>query len=292
MIHPELDGRVALATDAAGEAVGYVRPWNEYMLVVSLALRQAGAVRAQAVAPFWLDPDRAPRAAYRGIETLTDREGFFAPAFWVQQQFYFNPDYAGSEGFVRLFRNQRRADALYCAGVLRQNYRHGLTAGVVPSGYRADRIQDHENVFSPSAVGGWADVDTLLEFLQDQPPETDVRNRYGMRRVSSQIAIWVPADAGLVDHLFLLFGLVEARRPGFFRERLAFGAEGRRPTLRLVPEPGGQAALTWESELPGFVLQASDTLAPDRWTNLTEDAGGLLTVPLTGPARFFRLHRP
>lgn len=292
MIHPELDGRVALATDAAGDAVGYVRPWNEYMLVVSLALRQPGAVRAQAVAPFWLDPDRAPKAAYRGNDTLTDREGFFAPAFWVQQQFYFNPDYAASEGFVRLFWNHQRADALYCAGVLRQNYRHGLTAGVVPSGYRADRIQDHENVFSPSAVGGWADVDGLMEFLQDQPPEGDVRNRYGMRRVSSRNAAWVPADAGLVDHLFLLFGLVEARRPGFHRQRLDFGSIVERPALRVVPESDGQASLSWSPELPGFVLQAADMLMPDRWTNLTGSVEPPVTISLSGPARFFRLHRP
>jgi hypothetical protein len=115
MIHPSLDGRVALATDAAGQAVGNVQPWNEYMLIVSLALRQAGATRAPLVADRWLNPAVAPKTAYRGIPTLTDRAGTFAPAFWVQQQYFFNPDFAGNLAFVEYFQNHRRADALYCA---------------------------------------------------------------------------------------------------------------------------------------------------------------------------------
>jgi hypothetical protein len=31
---------------------------------------------------------------------------------------------------------------------------------------------------------------------------------------------WIPPDAGLVDHLFLLFGLVESLEPNFFADRM------------------------------------------------------------------------
>jgi hypothetical protein len=36
---------------------------------------------------------------------------------------------------------------------------------------------------------------------------------------------WVPYDAGLVDHLFLMFGLMESIQPLFFKQRLPFQAD-------------------------------------------------------------------
>lgn len=222
-IHPSLDGRVFLATDAAGnEEFGSVPPWNEYMIIVSLALRQTNNARATAVAPLWLDPGNVPTIAFRGIPTLTDNLGSYAPAFWVQQQHFFNPDFAGSGGFETFFYNQQQADALYCAFNLGQHYRHGLTAGVDPTGYFADRIFNHHNVYSPSAVAGWGDVNTLLEFLWDQPPGSDARYRYGAARVSSTQPDWIPHDAALVDHLFLMYGLMESIEPSFFKARHPF----------------------------------------------------------------------
>jgi hypothetical protein len=58
--------------------------------------------------------------------------------------------------------------------------------------------------------------------VQDQPPNSDPRFRYGLTRVSSANPSWVPADAGLVDHLFLFFGLAESLDPLFFRQRQPF----------------------------------------------------------------------
>lgn len=220
-IHPALDGRVYLAMNASGgELFGSVTPWNEYMLIISLALRQPNHARAQAVAPLWLDPANAPKIAFQGIYTLTDNVSAFAPAFWAHQQHYFNADFATNAGFETYMRNQQRADALYCAWNLNQKYRYGLTAGVDPTGYFADRIYAHHNVFAPEAVGAWLDLDTLLEFAYDQPPSSDVRFRYGLTRVSSTYPTWVPSDAGLVDHTFLMFGLMETIEPLFFTARL------------------------------------------------------------------------
>jgi len=205
-----------------GGLFGALPPWNEYMLVVSLALREVDNARALAVAPLWLEADNAPSIGYRGIPTLTDNPWAFAPAFWVQQQHFFNTDFASDPGFEGFFRNQRQADALYCAADLGQTYRYGLTAGVSPSGYTVDRIYSHHNVFAPEAVAGWADLDTLLEFVQDQPPPSDPRFRYGLTRVCSSSPGWIPYDAALVDHLFLMFGLVESSEPLFFKARLPF----------------------------------------------------------------------
>ncbi len=214
------DGGVWLGMAAGGGgSFGNVQPWNEYMLVVSLALREASHPRATAAAPRWLNPGAAPTISYAGLPTLTDDLVQFAPAFWVQQAHFFNADFSTSSGFERLMDNHRRADQLYCATGVGQPYRFGLTAGVSPGDYTVDRIFNHHNVYSPEAVGGWADLWTLMEFLEAQPPASDARLRYGATRVSSQQPAWLPTDAGLVDHTFLMFGLMEARDPLFFKQR-------------------------------------------------------------------------
>jgi hypothetical protein len=48
----------------------------------------------------------------------------------------------------------------------------------------------------------------------------DPRYKYGLVRVSAEDSDWIPPDAGLVDHLFLLFGLVESLAPDFFADRV------------------------------------------------------------------------
>ena len=222
-IHPSLDGRVYLGMAPWGGGLpGELGPWNEYMLVFSLALREPDNARALATAHHWLDPESVPTIAYHGIPTVTDHPTRFASAFWVQQQHFFNADFASNAGFETFFANHHQADALYCAFELQQDYRYGLTAGASPGGYVADRIYDHTNVFSPEAVAGWGDMGTMLEFLEDQPPWSDPRFRYGLTRVWSLDADWVPYDSGLVDHLYLMFGLVESINPLFFKQRQPF----------------------------------------------------------------------
>lgn len=225
-IHPALDGRVYVAmNEQGGELYGSLTPWNEYMIIVSLALRQPWAVRAPVIAPLWLDAYNVPQISFQGIPTLTDSWSSFAPAFWVHQQHFFNPDFATDAAFEHFFRNHQLADGLYCAMTLGQPYRYGLTAGVNPTGYFADRIYSHHYVFAPEAVVAWGDLDTMLEFAYDQPPGSDPRFRYGLTRVSATAPDWVPYDAGLVDHLFLMFGLMESIEPLFFKQRLPFQAD-------------------------------------------------------------------
>ena len=124
----------------------------------------------------------------------------------------------------RFLKTSEQADQQYSADVLDEAFRYGLTAGLVPSPevYHADRIGDHPHeVFSPEAVAAWGDMETLLDFYNAQVlSANDPRYKYGMVRVSGEQPNWIPADAGLVDHLFLLFGLVESLNPNFFADRV------------------------------------------------------------------------
>ena len=227
-IHPSLNGRIYLDMTKAGGggSSGTVGSWNEFMLVESLALREANNSRALAVKHRWLDTDFIPKKSYAGIPTLTDNPSVFAPAFWVQQMQFFNGDFRHSVDFQTFFRNHQQADQRFSANVppvgLGEEFRYGLTAGVSPQGYSADSISHHpNNVFSPEAVAAWGDMDTLLEFYAAQVfPSNDPRYKYGMVRVSATQPNWIPPDAGLVDHLFLLFGLVESLDPDFFANRV------------------------------------------------------------------------
>lgn len=224
-IHPTLNGRIFLDMGkAGGGSGGTVAPWNEFMLVESLALRETNNSRALAVKHRWLDSDFIPKKPYAGIPTLTDNVNSFASGFWVQQMHFFNGDFNDSTDFETFFDNQRQADEQYSQDALAQAFRYGLTAGLVPSPevYHADRILDHpHDVFSPEAVAAWGDMDTLLDFYNAQVlPTNDPRYKYGLVRVSGEQPNWIPADAGLVDHLFLLFGLVESLEPDFFADRV------------------------------------------------------------------------
>lgn len=223
-IHPSLHGGIYLdMTKAGGGAGGTVQPWNEFMLVESLALRQSNNDRALAVKDLWLDVDNLPKRSYQGIPTLTDNPASYAPAFWVQQMHFFNGDFRHSAEFETFFANQQQADQLYSSNVLGESFRYGLTAGLVPSPvvYHADRIGNHPyDVFSPEAVAAWGDMDTFLDFYDSQFPTTDPRYQYGLVRESAAQPAWVPPDTGLVDHLFLLLGLVESLDANFFAERV------------------------------------------------------------------------
>ncbi|MGD9635042.1 MAG: dockerin type I domain-containing protein [Pirellulales bacterium] len=223
-IHPNLNGRIFLDMGKAGGGVGgTVTNWNEFMLVESLALREENNDRALAIKHRWLDTDFIPKRSYAGTPTLTDSASSFASGFWVQQMHFFNGDFRHSADFEQFFLNQRDADKAYSAQALGEDFRYGLTAGLVPSPevYHADRIFDHpHNVFSPEAVAGWGDMETLLQFYNQQIPTSNAAYQLGMVRVSAEQPNWKPADAGLVDHLFLLFGLVESLDPNFFADRM------------------------------------------------------------------------
>ncbi len=61
------------------------------------------------------------------------------------------------------------------------------------------------------------------------------------------------------------------------------------PLLTIVLAGPGQATISWTPATPGFVLQTSASLSPPAWTNAPSGALNPVTVPATGPARFYRL---
>ncbi len=224
-IDPNLGGGIYLdMTKAGGGGGGEVHPFNEYALVESLALRETNNQRALAVKHLWFDSDFLPKKNFGAYSTLTDNVNSYAPAFWVQDMHFLDGDFRQNPLLEAYFTSQQQADKQYSSVVLGQAYRYGLTAGVSPAGYQVDTIgNDPASVFSPEAVAAWGDMSTLLSFYNQQIPSSDPRYRYGMVRVSAQQPTWIPTDAGLVDHMFLLFGLVESLDPNFFTNYMIQG---------------------------------------------------------------------
>jgi hypothetical protein len=64
------------------------------------------------------------------------------------------------------------------------------------------------------------------------------------------------------------------------------------PRLLLSPAGPGQATLTWSPEPSGYYLQTSDSLASPLWSNAPSGTNHPVTIPTTGPIRFYRLFHP
>lgn len=64
------------------------------------------------------------------------------------------------------------------------------------------------------------------------------------------------------------------------------------PLLSIVPAPAGHATISWAPATPGFVLQENSGLAANGWINSSSGATNPVVVPLTSPAKFYRLNQP
>jgi hypothetical protein len=290
-IHPNLGGGIYLTMNQNGGGLGgTLSPWNEFMLVESLALRETNNARAMAIKHRWLDVDNLPKR----FGTLTDNPSNFAPAFWVHQMHFFNGDFRHSEEFEAYFDAHQEVDKLYSSGNLQELFRYGLTAGVSPQGYHADRIGNHpNNVFSPEAVAAWGDMDAFLQFYNSQFPTADPRFKYGLVRESATQPNWVPNDAGLVDHLFLLFGLVESLDANFFSDRVIpapadgdFDFDGDVDGRDFLawqqgksPEPLSAADLMlWKAHFGGNSLAAASGAVPEPASAATSVLGAISLI--------------
>src|SRR4051812_6384105 len=124
-IDPGLNGFVYLdMTKAGGGGGGVVRPFNEYALVETLALREANNQRALAVKHLWFDPDFIPKKNFGAYTTLTDNASTFAPAFWVQDMQFFSGDFRDNPAMEAYFTAQQQADKLYSSSTLGQSFRY------------------------------------------------------------------------------------------------------------------------------------------------------------------------
>lgn len=64
------------------------------------------------------------------------------------------------------------------------------------------------------------------------------------------------------------------------------------PTLHLTNAAPGSVTIWWTPPTPGFTLQSTDGLGPMNWINAPSGTDNPVTVPVTPPARFYRLFKP
>jgi hypothetical protein len=78
---------------------------------------------------------------------------------------------------------------------------------------------------------------------------------------------------------------------GFWVLPTAVQAAGA-PTLKIVAAASNQATISWTPSTTNYVLQENFSLATTNWINSVSGATNPITVPATGPAKFYRLFRP
>jgi hypothetical protein len=59
-----------------------------------------------------------------------------------------------------------------------------------------------------------------------------------------------------------------------------------------IRRSGPNILLSWSPAVPGFVLQASDSLGSADWTNIPTGGMNPVSVPINGERRFYRLATP
>ena len=64
------------------------------------------------------------------------------------------------------------------------------------------------------------------------------------------------------------------------------------PTLTIAPAASGLAFLSWTPNTPGYVLQEALNLSSPSWSNAPSGSSNPTLVPVTTPAKFYRLFKP
>lgn len=64
------------------------------------------------------------------------------------------------------------------------------------------------------------------------------------------------------------------------------------PRLDFTAITPNQIRISWQPNLPGWVLQESPSLSPEDWVNSPANVTNGATVSIDGKRRFYRLARP
>ena len=64
------------------------------------------------------------------------------------------------------------------------------------------------------------------------------------------------------------------------------------PTLTIARASPGLATVSWTPATAGFVLQENFNLGTPNWTNSPSGTTNPITVPASGPVKYYRLHKP
>jgi hypothetical protein len=62
------------------------------------------------------------------------------------------------------------------------------------------------------------------------------------------------------------------------------------PPILFSQSSGNSVIISWWPEAPGFGLEATDHLTWPAWSPVAGSSP--VTIPMTGPARFYRLKKP
>jgi len=62
-------------------------------------------------------------------------------------------------------------------------------------------------------------------------------------------------------------------------------------TLSITPSSPGSTTISWEPDIPGYVLQETQTLSSN-WVDSASGSTNPVVVPVTTPAMFYRLAKP
>ena len=255
-------GEVYLEMGADGYGMGGVtRPFNEYMIVVHLAMladRGSNGIGTQAWNT-WTNLDQFATANYWGYQLLTDSptgEAFLSD-FTIQFPYYY-VNWATRNGtYINYMRNAMNADRRYYRNIsdlypARQPNEWGLGAGSNDGGYHADAINNHpQRIVSPHIMGGFLPLDrTIRRDLRTMlsqnkgnytlPDGTPLIWRYSLDNPD-----WRANDVQGIDYSTMLYGLAHSYLgSNFFRTYNNF----------TIPSPG--AGITESND--GDLVQLND----------------------------------
>jgi len=107
-------------------------------------------------------------------------------------------------------------------------------------------------------------------------------------------------DLAQIDRVFFRAGGVSSSPQKEVSDELRVGFTWASVTASLIPkltiQASGSVLLRWQTNAPGFGLEATVALSPGTWTGITNGVATIgtnysVTVPITNASRYFRLRR-
>ena len=152
---------------------------------------------------------------------------------------------------------------------------------------KADAIAEVFNLFNHDNFGGYVTISGTLVTVEEW--NTFRIYIYDISRPTPGVAVatfpytvWATAISGRT----LFLGANSSRE-------VVYVYSPTEPGLTIAAAGSNSATISWTPvDWPDFVLQYSDTLAPDSWVNAPSGASNPVTVSSTNAARFYRLFSP
>ncbi len=160
-IQDPVNGKIWLELDAQGNGFGGTTSvYNEYINVAYLAFKSengAGGIATNLWNKFYANPAaNLPQKNYWGFNTLTDNPNNFISSFISQFSYYLCRPYSNNAIYRNFSVNMMNADRKWWSFQGVASYEWGLGAGVSPTGYVADAIDNNPSrMVSPHIIAGF-----------------------------------------------------------------------------------------------------------------------------------------